>query len=103
MMLPVLDGWDFLEQFALLRLSPAPRIVVITGSSIIGLEWARAHACHGFIRKPIDPALLLAENPQMYDVVASRERHVGRACGKYSSLNFVLARISATYMFSLQV
>jgi CheY-like chemotaxis protein len=61
MLLPVLDGWHFLEQLKLLDLMPWPRVVVTTGSPSIGREWARAHGCDGFVRKPIDPDVLLAE------------------------------------------
>ena len=61
MLLPVLDGWLFLEQLGRLNLQPKPPIIITTGSNIIGQEWAAAHGCAGLVRKPIDTEELLAQ------------------------------------------
>src|SRR5688572_25160603 len=59
MLMPVLDGWHFLER---VQRSPAPvpPIIVIT-ATILTREWAESKGCAGFVRKPADPEELLAE------------------------------------------
>ena len=60
MLMPVLDGWHFLE--ALRRLVP-PRsipILIATGSNLTR-QWAEGHGCAGFLRKPIETDALLVE------------------------------------------
>jgi CheY-like chemotaxis protein len=60
MLLPVLDGWHFLQR--LRREGPQPPIpVIITTATILTGEWARDNGCQGFVRKPFDTDLLLAE------------------------------------------
>ncbi len=58
MLMPIMDGWKFLERFQ--RLDLDIPIIVITGS-ILTLDWAKQHGCAGFLRKPIDVPELLAE------------------------------------------
>jgi CheY-like chemotaxis protein len=56
MLMPVLDGWHFLN------LLPQPHVpVVIATGTILTLEWADSHGCAGFLRKPIETEELLAE------------------------------------------
>jgi CheY-like chemotaxis protein len=60
MLMPVMDGWRFLEELA--RLNPPPSApVIITTSGITTREWAVAHGAAGFVNKPIDPDELLRE------------------------------------------
>jgi CheY-like chemotaxis protein len=59
MLLPILDGWQFLEK--LKKLHPQVPVVVTTGTDAIGAEWAAAHGCAGFLRKPIELEPLLTE------------------------------------------
>src|SRR5207302_251010 len=60
MLMPVLDGWHFLER--LRRDSPKPPIpVIVTTGTVLSREWAEAHGCAGFVKKPIEPEDLLAE------------------------------------------
>jgi two-component system, chemotaxis family, chemotaxis protein CheY len=60
MMLPVMDGWRFLEKVENLKLTPKVNIIVMTGNGVIGKEWAVAHGCRDIIRKPIEVEALLA-------------------------------------------
>jgi CheY-like chemotaxis protein len=56
MLMPVLDGWHFLERL------PQPHApVVIATSTILTPDWAESHGCAGFLRKPIEADELLAE------------------------------------------
>jgi CheY-like chemotaxis protein len=60
MLLPVLDGWHFLDE--LKRLPGTGRIpIMITTATVLSREWALTHGCAGFVRKPIDPPALLRE------------------------------------------
>jgi CheY-like chemotaxis protein len=60
MLMPVLDGWHFLQQVkGEPRLAQVP-VVVVTGT-ILTPDWARDHGCAGFARKPVEPEELLAE------------------------------------------
>src|SRR5262249_47645719 len=60
MLMPVLDGWHFLE--ALRRQAPAPAVpVIVTTGTVLSREWARDHGCPGFLRKPIEPEALSEE------------------------------------------
>jgi CheY-like chemotaxis protein len=61
MFLPVLDGWQFLEMVSTMRPNPTPWIILMTGNFSIGREWAIAHGCKGFLRKPIELAALYEE------------------------------------------
>jgi CheY-like chemotaxis protein len=60
MLMPVLDGWRFLEQLKLSgRLGTTP--VVVTTGTVLTREWAGDHGCAGFVKKPIEVEALLAE------------------------------------------
>ena len=60
MLMPVLDGWRFLERLKREGPGPLPPLVITTGTNLT-LEWARDHGCQGFLKKPIDSEPLLAE------------------------------------------
>jgi len=60
MLLPVLDGWKFLEQMQHWSKPPTMPIIVSTGTNLTR-EWAESHGCAGFLRKPIDRVTLLTE------------------------------------------
>jgi two-component system chemotaxis response regulator CheY len=60
MLLPVLDGWHFLERLKKRTPKDAPPIIVTTGT-ILTREWAESHGCAGFLKKPIEEKQLLAE------------------------------------------
>src|SRR5688572_17564710 len=49
MLMPVLDGWQFLERRARLpRLAAVP--VVITTGTVLNRQWALGHGCAGLVR-----------------------------------------------------
>jgi CheY-like chemotaxis protein len=58
MLLPVLDGWQFLN---LTRSQGRPPPIIVTTGTILTPEWARDYGCQGFLRKPIDADALLEE------------------------------------------
>ena len=58
MLMPVLDGWRFLE--ILHRQGTAAPVILITAGAI-SREWALDHGCVGFVGKPIEPEELLEE------------------------------------------
>jgi len=59
MLMPVLDGWHFLDR---LQWEPAqPPVVVTTATAVLGREWAEDHGCAGFVRKPVEAGELLEE------------------------------------------
>jgi CheY-like chemotaxis protein len=60
MLLPILDGWDFLKEVRTWS-EPLRIPIVITTGACLTPEWARANGCRGFVCKPIDLADLLAE------------------------------------------
>jgi two-component system chemotaxis response regulator CheY len=60
MLLPVLDGWLFLERIQREGPHPRPPIVITTGT-ILTREWAKDKGCAGFVRKPVEPEALLTE------------------------------------------
>jgi CheY-like chemotaxis protein len=60
MLMPVLDGWHFLERLRRQGPRPLPPIVIATGTNLT-LEWARDHGCQGFVKKPIETDGLLEE------------------------------------------
>jgi len=60
MLMPELDGWQFLEKVRDWSKPLGVPIVVTTGT-ILSKEWAVAHGCTGFVKKPIDPDTLLKE------------------------------------------
>jgi CheY-like chemotaxis protein len=60
MLLPILDGWHFLDQ---LHDNPAWTsipIIVMTGI-VLSPEWAQDHGCAGFLKKPIEVDRLFHE------------------------------------------
>jgi CheY-like chemotaxis protein len=59
MLMPVLDGWHFLDR--LQRAGPHPPIIVTTAAGVLSREWAAAHGCAGFLRKPVGTEALLQE------------------------------------------
>jgi CheY-like chemotaxis protein len=61
MLMPVLDGWGFLEVVKRLQPPLTGPIIVMSGKGVIGREWARAHRCAGYLRKPVIPEWLLKE------------------------------------------
>lgn len=61
MLMPVLDGWLFLQEVRKLGLKPKPCILVVTATPFIGRPWAEDHGCDGLIRKPIEVDALLEE------------------------------------------
>jgi CheY-like chemotaxis protein len=60
MLMPVLDGWHFLESLRRL-VPPQTTPVLIATGTILTREWARDHGCAGLLRKPIETEALLAE------------------------------------------
>jgi CheY-like chemotaxis protein len=58
MLMPVMDGWAFLEE--LRRLGP-PAPVVVMSPAALTREWARDHGCAGIVHKPVATTELLAE------------------------------------------
>ena len=61
MLMPVMDGWRFLDEFKRLKIHPKPWIILTTGSPSIGREWAADHGCGGYLHKPFDEQELLQE------------------------------------------
>jgi CheY-like chemotaxis protein len=61
MLMPVLDGWQFLKR--LMQEWPPGRvpILIATATTILTREWAAAHGCAGCLRKPIEVPELLEE------------------------------------------
>jgi two-component system chemotaxis response regulator CheY len=60
MLMPVLDGWHFLEALRKVVHGAATPVIVVTGTNLTR-EWAETHGCAGFIKKPFDEEGLLAE------------------------------------------
>jgi CheY-like chemotaxis protein len=53
MLMPVVDGWQFLRA---VQQWPTPAkfpIIIITGA-VLGEEWPEAHGCAGFLHKPFE-------------------------------------------------
>jgi CheY-like chemotaxis protein len=59
MLMPVLDGWHFLGR--LQQDASRPPVIVTTAAPALSREWAEAHDCAGFLRKPVDTEELLGE------------------------------------------
>ena len=59
MVMPVLDGWHFLQRLKALPVGSTP--VVVTTGTILTREWAAQNGCAGFLRKPIEEDELLGE------------------------------------------
>ncbi|MBY0523579.1 MAG: response regulator [Gemmataceae bacterium] len=60
MLMPDLDGWQFLDELGRWPRALDVPIVVVTGT-ILTREWAHSHGCRGFLRKPVDCAELLEQ------------------------------------------
>jgi two-component system response regulator PfeR len=60
MLLPRLDGWDFLDALRQWSKPLQVPIVIMTGSCL-SREWALVHGCHGFVRKPLEGEIVLQE------------------------------------------
>lgn len=58
MLMPVLDGWRFLQ---ILKSSGLNIPVIVVTGTILTQEWASQHDCIGFLQKPVSPTALLAE------------------------------------------
>lgn len=65
MFLPVLDGWHVLDGMKGLPAGVPERVVITTGT-ILSREWADAHGCAGFLKKPFGEAELLAELDRVF-------------------------------------
>jgi two-component system, chemotaxis family, chemotaxis protein CheY len=61
MIMPVMDGWQFLRERKHSPESAGPPVLVITSTLVIGREWAVDHGCAGWLRKPVDADELLQE------------------------------------------
>jgi CheY-like chemotaxis protein len=59
MVLPLLDGWHFLQRLKSLPVGATP--VVVTTGTILTREWAAQNGCAGFLRKPIEEDELVDE------------------------------------------
>ncbi len=59
MLMPVLDGWQVLQQLKARNFPPVP-IILMTATGL-SRQWAEDHGCCGFIAKPILPAEVLKE------------------------------------------
>ena len=61
MIMPVLDGWHFLQEQKRSRHLARLPVLVITSTPVIGREWADDHGCAGCLRKPAEAEELLRE------------------------------------------
>lgn len=59
MLMPILDGWQVLQQVKAKNFPPVP-IILVTATGLTR-QWAEDHGCCGFVPKPIIPAELLKE------------------------------------------
>src|SRR5579871_2730002 len=59
MVMPVLDGWHFLQQVKAENVPDLP--IIIVTATVLTREWAQQQGCCGFIRKPIEMAEMLEE------------------------------------------
>ncbi len=60
MLMPVQDGWHFLEELRLFS-KPLNIPIIVTTGTILTYEWALDHGCTGFLRKPYSEQELLDE------------------------------------------
>jgi CheY-like chemotaxis protein len=74
MLLPGMDGLEFLERLDRAHMSGPVPIVVMTGMAL-GREWAAEHGCAGFIQKPIERFLLM----EVVSNCLNRHRHFAHA------------------------
>jgi CheY-like chemotaxis protein len=59
MLLPVLDGWDFLQERKHHPALANIPVVITTALSIADQEWAESLGADGYLRKPIEVGVLL--------------------------------------------
>jgi two-component system chemotaxis response regulator CheY len=60
MLMPVLDGWQFLGRLRQEKPEWPVPIIIMTGT-ILTREWAEANGCQGFLGKPLKAEPLLEE------------------------------------------
>src|ERR1700722_15142768 len=51
LLLPVMDGWEFLQRLRGELRSPVP--VLVTTATFLTPPWAESHECAGYLRKPV--------------------------------------------------
>jgi two-component system response regulator MprA len=61
MLLPVADGWRFLERRRQQPALAAVLVVILTGLGVASPEWAAALGAAGLLRKPVEAGELLRE------------------------------------------
>jgi CheY-like chemotaxis protein len=61
MLMPVMDGWQFLRELRQAMPAFAVPIVLTTTITIASREWALAQGCAGYLPKPIQVEALFAE------------------------------------------
>lgn len=71
MLLPILDGWHFLDNIRANPTWSSIPIIVMTGI-ILSPEWAQDHGCSGFLRKPIERDSLFEQIEQCLHVTAGQ-------------------------------
>jgi CheY-like chemotaxis protein len=59
LMLPRLDGWQFLREIHELNLQPKPCIVVVTGAADQGIDEAKELGFDALLQKPIDVKMVV--------------------------------------------
>lgn len=64
MLLPGVDGWAFMERKNRSPELAAVPVLIVTGIPVATAEWAADLGAVGFIRKPVDPSVLLQEVEQ---------------------------------------
>jgi CheY-like chemotaxis protein len=60
MLMPVLDGWQFLDQLVIRGWSRPP-IIIVTAVQAISPDWAEDHSCDGWLKKPVSMPELLGD------------------------------------------
>jgi CheY-like chemotaxis protein len=58
MLMPVLDGWRFLEELKRMPVRPVP-VIAMSGAGL-SAEWAADNGCADFLKKPFDDHDLFA-------------------------------------------
>jgi two-component system response regulator MprA len=61
MLVPVVDGWRFLEQRRREPALAAVPVVIMTGVGVASAEWAAGLGAAGLLRKPVETEELLRE------------------------------------------
>jgi CheY-like chemotaxis protein len=61
MLMPIVDGWKFLEERRQVPALWSVPVVVLTGLGVASSDWADSLGCSGFLRKPVDVQALLDE------------------------------------------